>query len=74
MTTCTTSKCNSSTSAGSLWAGLIVGLAVVAVAVVISRHHRHHTINPQEETDRRINELEKSLLHLQSNFSETVKA
>ncbi len=72
MTMCTTSKC-SSTVGVSLLAGLVIAIGAVAVAVAISRHHGCSAVNPQEETDRRIDELERSLLHLQSNFSDTVK-
>jgi len=72
MTMCTTSKC-SSTAGVSLLAGLILTIAAVAVVVTLSRHHGRTAVNPQEETDRRIDELEKSLHHLQRNFSDTVK-
>ncbi len=74
MTTCTPSKCNSGGSAFALLTGIVLAMSAVAVVMVLAHHPGCTKINPQEETDRRIDELEKSIHNLQSSFSDTVKS
>lgn len=58
-------------------AGIIAGAAlvvgVVVAATLLLKRHAEVTLDPLEETDRRITELEQSLRRLHDNFGQTTK-
>lgn len=74
MTTYTPSKYDSGGSVLALLSGIVIAMGVFAVVMVLARHPGYIKVSPQEETDRRIDELEKSIHNLQSSFSNTVKS
>jgi HAMP domain-containing protein len=73
MTTSTTSKCCSNTNVAVIVTGVFVVTGLAALAVAWCTRRRPLPIDPLEEADRRIDELENTLRRLQDTFGQVVR-
>ena len=73
MTTCTTSKEGCSTGkVTAIVTGVVLLAGLLALALAWLTRRRPLPVDPLEETDRRIDELEDSLRRLQETFGQVV--
>ncbi|HEX2949660.1 MAG TPA: hypothetical protein VHV83_08845 [Armatimonadota bacterium] len=66
---CTTSKC---CSIAQVVTGVVVVAGVAAFTLAMLSRHAKRNLDPLVEADRRIDELEESLRHLQDSFCQAV--